>query len=238
MLSIKKGQSALKIVFLFFLTGISFPGFSQGEFLHRGTSGYGLNGSFQGGQSLVNVYKVKYTGAGLSMGFSIKGIVDLQAGSLTQYIAADEYYAGSDKDVGSNAYGKVVIHAVKQTDKIPASVRGSFTYSYSDYADANTTLKDMRFSIGSYRRMYLADKISFIPSIDFVYSRFKFTPSGSSLVLEGKDFYTDVSIPVAFNFARSHILYLTPGVAMASKGSGSYFWITLGYMSPMYIRQK
>jgi hypothetical protein len=214
--------------------------YSQGEFLHKGTSGFVFDASYHGGKKLLNDDYIRYNGMGLVFGYSFRGVFDLQAGANPEYIPEGELFSGSEKDVGSNAFGKLAIHAVKQSDRFPFSIKGMFIYSYTEYDEANTIETKISGGMGIYRRLYLADNISFIPSFDIIYSSSKFEPTSSTADgnFEGDEVISVVSLPFAINIIRNHLLYLTPTVASGMKNSNAFYRITLGYMLPVYTRPK
>lgn len=226
------------------LTGILFlvlplSAFSQGEFLHKGTSGFNIDLSYINGKKLIYEDLARFSGPGMAMGFSVRGVFDLQAGMFSENIPENQYGAGSEKDLGTHVYGRMVIHAPKQSDHFPLSLRGMFSYGYAEYDEANATESVISLGMGVTRRLYLADNISVIPSVDFLYSRSEFVSTDASREnLDADEVCGIVSIPLAFNLVRNHLLYITPLVSSGMKNSNAHFRITLGYLMPLYFRRK
>jgi hypothetical protein len=228
-----------RTIAIFLLSCIALNANSQGEYLHRGTSGFDFRVSGLYGSKLLGDGNVNLSGLGLGFGFSILGVVDLAYTAGNHNIPEDEFFAGSEKDMGTVVQGGLTIHAVKQSDKFPLSIKGIFQFDFIEYEEINIIERSYYIGFGAYRRAYLADNISVVPGIDMVYGRPEFSDSrDASQKSTDDEVYMVATLPFAFNFIRNHVLFITPKISYGLNNSNPLLTGTLGYILPIYFRKR
>lgn len=233
----------LKFFPVFLLINLNLNVFSQGEFLHKGQSGIQLDGFFMEAkkniyidddQGVVSSKNATMTGYGGKFGFSVKGVFDLQWSINGWALPSTSLYPESK---GSTVYVRAVIHVKKQSDKLPFSIRGIFAYGYSKFDEIPTTDTDIDFGLGISRRTYIRDNISIVPTIDFLYSLSSYTMNRAS-DFEESGGQVVVSLPIAFNLYRNHLLHFAPFINYGMSNSEGSYGLNLGYIIPFYVKPK
>ena len=227
-------RQSLKLWLLkgFIIVSVSFnflSGYSQGEFLDKGTNGFGVN-VFYSSNDGINGY-------GTGIGFSISGIVDLQFGIASTSFPEEVF--GNDF-MGFGLSPAIIIHALKQNEEIPISLKaifsyGSYNYSGEILSNLGLTMKGSWFStgLGIYHRLIVGSKTSIIPSIDLYYTTIKtITEDSNGDSVEEKDDFVEVQLylPIAFDLPKEQVLHLTPQIAFSN--GQTIYGVAIGFVLP------
>jgi hypothetical protein len=215
----------------------------QGEFLHRGQSGVQLDGFFLEAKrdihvednGTINSKNATLTGYGGKFGFCLRGVFDMQWSINAWSLPSTSLYPDTK---GTTVTARLVVHALKQSDKIPFSVRGLFGYSFSEYDATRSSQTDIPIGLGIYRRIYLRDNISFNPTIDLVYSISEYSFDQADDTIDESGTQVAIVIPIAFNLMRNHLIHLAPFINYGIENSEGSYGINVGYILPFYARQK
>ena len=226
---------SLKTVLLALVSLISVNFFGQGEFLNRGINGFGVNGSFAlASPSGENNYT--NTGVGIGLGVSIGGQLDLQ------------FEAGSLINENDDIKAKVIspglaIHPIKQNEKIPISMRLTFSYGRYKYSgdelEKNILKMDgssINCGLGLYRKLSLSSDQAIIPSVDAVYS---FTTTtvinhlGNPMDIDDRFGIVIFSVPFTHDMSGKQVLYFVPSIAIGNKTT--VISVALGFVLPFNI---
>ena len=210
------------------LLTISLSGFSQGEFMHKGQSGVQFDGYY------LEYPESKQGGFGGKIGFSAKGTFDMQ---LNVNGWSEKSDGSGTSNSGNRVYGKMVLHALKQSDKMPFSIRGILGYGISQGKEISYTLSSADFGVGLARRNYIRDNLSILTTIDYLYEM-------SILKIEGLDDMEEsrsiiaITLPIAFNLPHNHLVHFAPFINYGLNDSGGSYGFNLGYIIPFYPKVK
>lgn len=181
-------------------------------------------------QGIIYSLNEVLNGYGGKIGFSTRGVIDLQLSINGWTLPSTSLYP---KSKGTTVYARTVIHAVKQSDKFPFSVRAILGYGLSGYDEISTTDTDLDFGLGISRRTYLRDNISVVPTIDFLYSISNYTMDNADDITESGGIFV-ISLPIAFNLPRNHMIHLAPFINYGMNKSEGSYGFNLGYIIPRY----
>ena len=75
--------------------------------------------------------------------------------------------------------------------------------------------------------------------MDLLYSlsNYTFLDSSTTDVSEGEAIYV-ISLPIAINLFRNHLIHLSPHIYYGMSSSTGYFGFNLGYIIPFYLGSR
>jgi len=207
---------------------ISLSGFSQGEFMHKGQSGVQLDGYY------LEYPDSEQGGFGGKIGFSAKGTFDMQL-SINGWTSKSD--GSSTGNSGTRVYAKMVLHAVKQSDKMPFSIRGILGYGTSQGNEFDYTTSEVNFGVGIARRNYVRDNLSIVTTIDYIYEMYTISIDGLDDIEDSRGIIA-FTLPIAFNLPHNHLVHFAPFINYGLNDSGGSYGFNLGYIIPFYGKNQ
>ena len=203
-------------------------GFSQGAFLERGQSGFGVSAGFSSNKDA--------SGIGASAGYSISGVFDL--GLSVARISLDQKLGGYDVSAIAFSPG-ITFHAVKQ-DSIGTPISVSLSAGYERDSYSSTALDQFRlslngdyFSIGTsiYGNVYISPTTYVQPSAEVAYltGSSKLSDSnGNSITSDNNTTIFGFSASVVFETSPTTQFGINPGVSINK--DNTTFSIRVGFV--------
>ena len=205
----------LSIISIFVFT-LSSNSYSQGSYLERGQSGFGLGSSFTINKNI--------SGFDGSVSYCLRGIIDIGF--------AAGWFSLKEKIEGSNVSATAVspffnIHFLKQNKRIPFSIAINFLYesdTYSSDAFERTGLelggKDYSFggTIYNYTPISNTGKLILSLGISYNVAESEITNSPGNSITSSNNFTrADLGASFFFDLSPSSIIHFTPVVGITEK---------------------
>jgi hypothetical protein len=215
-LSFRNIKSFLIISLLF----VTIDSFSQGEFMHKGQSGIQFDGYY------LEYPQSDQGGFGGKIGFSARGTFDMQ-------LNVNSWSDKNGSNSGNRVYGRMVVHVLKQSDKLPFSVRGILGLGTSQGKELNYSRTETNFGVGIARRNYIRDNLSILTTVDYLYEINTFSVDGLDDVEESRSIIA-LTLPIAYNLPHNHLVHFAPFINYGLNDSGGSLGFNLGYIIPFY----
>jgi len=200
---------------------------AQSMYLERGTSGFGIGGSFMTAD--------EWNGFGLGAGYSLSGLVDLGFGFSRISL--------EDSDLtGTGLSPSISVCALKQSTEMPLSLELGVAYEHDSYdSDALDLLGwDMSgsgysFGLSVYGSIQASPSMNVLPifGLAYVHTNVEVEDSYGQSVSDDDDSTSfGFGLSLAFPMARKQVFYLTPGLSIVEDETS--FRVSAGFVFPTH----